>query len=269
MVATFDRKNKAPSANRVASCLDSAAYWDNYITDYLSNGDGSKGEINLYIKSFYNQLVTLALSRMNLGKDSKILKIDLWNEGVETSRDILSNFKNIETFSFDLSKNICLLAKSRLNKAGIVQATCQNIPYASNHFDLLLDLSTIDHIPFHKTTQVFEEYHRVLKPKGMLAIAFWQSNLATKYILHTNPEQLYFDRKKVAKALQKTGFEIVASYNVGALLTLLECNYWMGDFLFWRLKAAFDQRLFNWSANLEPYVYNWLGGLRVYYAIHT
>jgi len=267
LVSHFNSKRN-PSVNRVASCLDNASYWDNYTAGYLGNNQISKGQINLYIKAFYYQLVSLALSRLEKNKKPKILKIDLWNEGVETSRDILGKFGYADAFSFDLSKNICCLAKNRLNEVGIVQATCQNIPYASSNFDLLLDLSTIDHIPFNKTQQVFEEYYRVLKPKGMLAIAFWQSNLATKYLRHIDPEQLYFDSKKVAKSLEKIGFDIVASYNLGALLTLRECNFWMGEFLYWRLKAAFDERLFSWSAKLEPYVYNWLGGLHVYYAIH-
>lgn len=267
MVSFFSSKRKPP-VNRAASCLDNASYWDNYSAGYLSNNQISKGQINLYIKAFYYQLVSLALSRLEENKKPRILKIDLWNEGVETSRDILGKFGKTDAFSFDLSKNICCLAKERLNEVGIVQATCQNIPYASSNFDLLLDLSTIDHIPFNKTTQVFEEYYRLLKPKGMLAIAFWQSNIATKYLLHIDPEQLYFDSKKVANSLEKIGFKIVASYNLGALITLHECNFWIGDFLYWRLKRVFDERLFNWSAKLEPYIYNWLGGLRVYYAIH-
>lgn len=263
MVTTVDNDK----GNRSADFSDTAAFWDNYIAQYLSNSQVSKGEIELYIKTFYDQLVALALKRMMLNEHSRVLKIDLWNEGVETSRDILGNLKYVETFGFDLSKNICNLAKKRLQNAGVVQATCQSIPYASNCFDLVLDLSTIDHIPFHKTPQVFDEYYRVLKPGGMLAVAFWQSNVATKYLLEVNPGQLYFDSRKVAGLLQKAGFEIVTSYNVGALITMLNCNIWAGKFLFWRLKAAFDERLFE-VAKLEPYFYNWLGGLRVYYALH-
>lgn len=266
MVSTFRVKRKAALANQEAIYSDSASFWDSYIADYLANGHGSKGQINLYIKLFYDQLVALALKRLNLCDKSKVLKIDLWNEGVEISRDILGNLSNVETFGFDLSKNVCFNAKARLKKAGIVQATCQNIPYASDEFDLLLDLSTIDHIPFHKTRQVFEEYYRVLKPKGLLAVAFWQSNLATKYLLHPDPYQLYFDSRKVAVSLEEVGFRIVDNYTVGALLTMLECNFWVGQFLYWRLKAAFDERLFD-VAKLEPHVYNWLGGLRVYCAI--
>ena len=268
VVASFYKKNNVHLNNRAAICSDTAAYWDNYVIDYLTKNEKSKGQIDQYIHLFYKRLVSLALGRLVLAQKLRILKVDLWNEGVEISRDILNNFEGIETYGFDLSKNICNLAKARLDKTGVVQATCQNIPYISGNFDLVLDLSTIDHIPFHKTSQVFEEYYRVLKPKGLLAIAFWQSNLATKYLLEVNPEQLYFDSKKVADSLEDIGFKIVGSYNVGALLTMLECNFWVGKFLYWRLKAAFERRLFEYSTKLEPCLYNLLGGLRVYYAIH-
>lgn len=211
----------------------------------------------------------MALGRLNNNKDLRILKVDLWNEGVETSRDILSHFAHTETIAFDLSKAICRLAKNRLPRSGIAQATCQTLPFADEKFDLLLDLSTIDHIPFSKIKEVLTEYCRVLKPQGLLAVAFWQSNTMTKYFLNIDPEQLYFDSGKVADALENAGFEIVDSYDIGALLTLKDCNFWLGEFIFWRLKTAFEDRLLTSAARIEPYILNWLGGLHVYYACHA
>jgi SAM-dependent methyltransferase len=210
----------------------------------------------------------LALGRIKLNSKSRILKVDLWNEGVETSRDILSHFEGFQTVGFDLSKCICRMANERLRGTGILQATCQTLPFAGKGFDLVLDLSTIDHIPFSKTKVIFNEYFRVLKPKGLLAIAFWQSNLATKYILQADPDQFYFDSKRVAESLEDSGFNIIESYNTGLLLTVKNCNFWLGQFMFWRLKTVFEDQLLASSAKLEPYLINWLGGLRVYYACH-
>ncbi len=255
------------SGSRVAACLDSASYWEDVVDAYVKH-KGGKACSHQYIKFFYNQLVALALGRLNVTRETKILKVDLWNEGVETSRDILGNLRNVESFGFDFSKTVCRLAKQRLHDTAVTQATCRKLPFASQKFDLLLDLSTIDHIPFSKTKEIFEEYYRVLKPKGMLAIAFWQSNIATKYFLHVDPEQLYFDSKKVAYSLEEIGFKIVDSYNIGALLTIIDCNFWLGQFLFWRLKTAFEDKLFTSAARVEPYIFNWLGGLRVFYAYH-
>jgi hypothetical protein len=108
----------------------------------------------------------------------------------------------------------------------------------------------------------------VLKPKGLLAIAFWQSNIVTKYFLYAPAEQRYLDKKKVAAELEDNGFCIVSSYDIGSLLTITESNLWLGPFLFWRLKAAFEDRLFSSVAKLEPYIVNMMGGLHVFYARH-
>jgi SAM-dependent methyltransferase len=197
-----------------------------------------------------------------------VLKVDLWNEGVETTRDVLGKFANVDAVGFDFSKTICHMAKNRLHNSSVTQATCQNLPFASEKFDLVLDLSTIDHIPFVYAGEVFSEYYRVLKPEGLLAMAFWRSNVITKYFLHSPTEQLYFDEKKVARELEDNGFRIVSSYDIGSLLTITESNLWLGPFLFWRLKAAFEDRLFTSVAKIEQYILNMMGGLHVFYARH-
>ena len=266
MAAPIKNAHAKAYGNGLATCLDTISYWDNYGRDYVLKLKSVNDYSNQYIKSFYRQFVAMALGRLKLSRDLRVLKVDLWNEGVETSRDILSHLADFDTVGFDLSKTICHLAKDRLYNTGIAQATCQNMPFAREKFDLILDLSTIDHIPFSKTEEIFKEYYRVLKPKGLLAIAFWQSNTATKYFLHIDPEQLYFDSKKVANSLQTIGFKIVDSHNIGALLTLIDCNFWLGQFIFWRLKAAFEDKLFTSTASVEPYIFNWLGGLHVFYA---
>jgi ubiquinone/menaquinone biosynthesis C-methylase UbiE len=198
----------------------------------------------------------------------KVLKADLWNEGIETSRDVLGQFEKYETVGFDVSKTVCQHAKRRLRKPGLLQATCQALPFSSNSFDLVLDLSTIDHMPFATSQKVLTEYYRVLKPQGLLAIAFWQSNIATKYLMSANPDQLYFDRKQIAKSLEQIGFEIVDSYNLGSLLTIMESNFWLGQVMFWQLKAVFKDSLIKFTTKVEPYTINYLGGLHVFYSVH-
>ncbi len=270
LVAIYKGDNNAVASNVLApACFDSSiSYWDNYVNNYVLESKGVHDWSHQYIKAFYHQLVARALGRLKFVRDLRILKVDLWNEGVETSRDILGYFSNFDTVGFDLSKTTCHLAKKRLRNSAITQATCQKLPFACGKFDLVLDLSTIDHIPFSKSKEVFAEYYRVLKPRGLLAIAFWQSNTVTKYFFNANNHQLYFDRKKVANSLENIGFKIVDSYDTGALLTVTDSNFWLGPFLFWTLKAAFEDRLYTYAAKIEQYIINWLGGLHVFYACH-
>lgn len=259
---------KPNSSDGLAACSGSMSYWDNYVSNYFNERKYMQDWTTQYIKSFYLQLVNHALGRLNPSNDLRVLKVDLWNEGVETSRDILGNFTSVDAVGFDFSKTICRLAKNRLHNSSIAQATCQSLPFASGKFDLVLDLSTIDHIPFSNAIDIFGEYYRVLKPKGLLAMAFWRSNIVTKYFFHGSPEQLYFDKKKVASALKDNGFTIISSYDIGSLLTITESNLWFGPFLFWQIKRAFEDRLFTSVAKFEQYVLNMMGGLHVFYARH-
>lgn len=259
---------KPNTSDHLAACLGSMSYWDNNVVNYAMERKNIQEWTHQYIKSFYQQLVNRALGQVKATKNLHVLKVDLWNEGVETTRDVLGNFANVDAVGFDFSKTICQMAKNRLHNSSVAQATCQNLPFASEKFDLVLDLSTIDHIPFVYAGEVFSEYYRVLKPEGLLAMAFWRSNVITKYFLHSPVEQLYFDEKKVARELEDNGFKIVSSYDIGSLLTITESNLWLGPFLFWRLKAAFEDKLFSSVAKLEQYVLNMMGGLHVFYARH-
>ncbi len=262
------KNEQLAAGKKFGTYIDSPTYWDSFGQDYVFQRIPVNPLCNQYIKHFYDQFLSLALGRLNLNNTLRILKVDLWNEGIETSRDILGQLKNYDTVGFDLSWAVCKHAKNRLPNTGVVHATCQTLPFASDNFDLVLDLSTIDHIPFDKAKEVFTEYYRVLKPNGLLAVAFWQSNLVTKYVKNVDPDQLFFERKKVAASLEEIGFEIVHSYDTGALLTMIDCNLWLGQFLFWRLKAAFREKLLTSAAKVEPYIINWLGGLHVFYAYH-
>ncbi|MCW4003205.1 MAG: class I SAM-dependent methyltransferase [Candidatus Bathyarchaeota archaeon] len=251
-----------------ATSNSSMAYWDNYVTNYFLARQQTPEWIRRYIRMFYFQLVNRALGQLGADKNLRILKVDLWNEGVETSRDILGSLPSVEGVGFDFSNRICRLAKNRLRNVGITQAVCQNLPFDSGKFDLVLDLSTIDHIPFSGVSKIFAEYYRVLKPKGLLATAFWRSTFITKYFLCPHEDQFYFDEKKVACVLQENGFTIVSSYDVGSLLTLMESNFWFGQFVFWQLKRAFEDKLLTSVATFEQYFLNMMGGLHVFCARH-
>jgi len=259
---------KPDESDHLAACLGNMSYWDNRVTNYEVERKNIQEWTHQYIKIFYQQLVNRALGQLKSTKNLHVLKVDLWNEGVETTRDILGNFASVDAVGFDFSKRICRMAKNRLHSSNVTQATCQSLPFASEKFDLVLDLSTIDHIPFAYADEVFSEYYRVLKPKGLLAMALWRSNIITKYFLHTPAEQLYFDVKKVANELEVNGFRIISSYNTGSLLTITESKLWLGPFMFWRMKTAFEDKLFSSVAKLEQYVLNIMGGLHVFYARH-
>jgi hypothetical protein len=56
----------------------------------------------------------------------------------------------------------------------VANATCHSLSFGSGKFDLVLDLSIIDPVPFRDVNLVFGEYYLVLRPDELLALAFWR-----------------------------------------------------------------------------------------------
>jgi len=69
-------------------------------------------------------------------------------------------------------------------------------------FDLVLDLSTLDHIHPEEIESAISEYNRVLKPGGVLGLIFWAAE-AVDYIPH---EIQYFFPPKFALSILKRYF---------------------------------------------------------------
>lgn len=87
-----------------------------------------------YIGNSYLKATKIGLKYVNQNKIN-LLKIDLWNEGIECQRDILSHFQNDENFNLygiDISPVVLSRAKSRLKNVNLVQGDIRNLPFKSD-----------------------------------------------------------------------------------------------------------------------------------------
>lgn len=198
---------------------------------------------NLYSKSMEIGLNHVKSSMVNL------LKTDLWNEGIEREKDVLGrcqNNQNLHIYGIDISKVVCFHAKPNVKKIHIVQATIENLPFTENFFNMILDLSTSDHIPENKAIDVLKEYKRVLKKGGVIVIIFrhnsfvnrWYNSFAIKHA-KTRPQdntQFYFSEKLIENA--EKSFDFFEEYTIGILL------------IFGRLLSKLPVRLRNFVLNL-------------------
>lgn len=237
--------------------LGSAEYWDESAKEYV-NGKQSENWLKQYIKAMYLKIVYDTTN-----PNWKILKVDLWNEGVEKTRSILSHLPNDST-GFDISKQTCMKAKRNITQ-DVAQASCLDLPYRTGYFDAVLDLSTIDHISLQFAPKIFSEYYRILKQNGVLSVVFWQHNFPTKFILHRISDQLYFDHKTMQSLLEKAGFKVQRAFNIGSLMTINDSSKPI-NFVFWQVKKVLEKKLIDLSLELEFSLPNVLGGLRVIYA---
>lgn len=108
-----------------------------------------------------------------------LLKSDLWDEGVSSASghiyDLLrERKKTTEIVGIDVSPVICNFAKMRMcNEEPMVAcADVRKLPFGSETFDVILDASTLDHIPPTDIPSVMNEYERILKEGGILTISF-------------------------------------------------------------------------------------------------
>ena len=116
-------------------------------------------------------------------KDTKVitmLKTDLWTEGIVRSREVLAHAVHlaekrgflVNAYGQDISLEICHMAIEHGTPAIIEQGDIRQIHAPNGFFNLILDVSTIDHLPFSQAIDAFREYTRCLRAGGILVLMF-------------------------------------------------------------------------------------------------
>jgi len=180
---------------------------------------------------FLYYLDRLTMEAVEIGLESLkdrrglLLKTDLWNEGVEYSRNVLRKIYNYKSFDLDLygidvSDKICISAKKLNPFVNAFQADIRSLPFKDNSLDIILDLSTLDHIPLSSVPNVLKGYSRILKENGILVLIFWYGNLTLKFILKFKKMkcklQFFFPINIIKREIRKN-FSILKEYRVGAI----------------------------------------------------
>ncbi len=107
--------------------------------------------------------------------------------------------------------------KAKKRDLKVINAVAENLPYSDASKDFALMVTTICFVDdIYKS---FQEANRVLKNNGNLIIGFVDKNspLGKIYLKHKTEslfyrDAIFFGTKEVYKILQKTGFEIVETY---------------------------------------------------------
>lgn len=172
--------------------------------------------------SSYMRAIEILLSHTT-ASELCALKTDLWNEGVETNRDILGRLElcqRLRIVGVDVSNVTCQLARKHLQNTFIANADIRHLPFKNESFDTIFDLSTIDHVLPSEMPVVLGEYQRTLKGPGLLLLFFWyQGELFRVFRMlrkpsryKTAPYLYYLPINLVESALRKNGFDVIAKY---------------------------------------------------------
>jgi len=116
----------------------------------------------------------IALIQQHFGalRGKKILKLDLWNEAVNTRILNWMDGQGAETYGLDISH--ITASRAQLNSISsngrlrILQSDIRSIPFANNSFDFVYTMGTIEHVEEYEI--VVQEIQRVLKTGGRTII---------------------------------------------------------------------------------------------------
>lgn len=147
----------------------------------------------------------------------KLLKVDLWTEGIVRSREVLDTalikaqqqgycFSSSSVYSMDIASVTCQKAKQHI-PYHIAQASVTNLPFKRDSFDIIFDPSTSDHINCFEAMQAWLEYASCLKSHGILVLYFSHSSgtLAKK----VDGTYYTFPILEVKQSLRYAGFSIL------------------------------------------------------------
>jgi len=139
---------------------------------YVSERKGRFRFKDYAFREVYGELIKQTI---NLAPgDPLVLKTDLWNEGIEDGRSLVSYASGSTLVCTDISRYVCESANRRedsKSKFQPVRATLLAPPLRAT-FDVILDVSTVDHMPQNLRAIWMSSEAYLLKPGGLLLISF-------------------------------------------------------------------------------------------------
>lgn len=186
--------------------------WDNWSRKKTYNN--KKLDLYYHIRNRnFHWLTSLSFSLIKDNKNIRILKTDLWNEAKKNE----TFFVKREEFKcgVDISNKVCTLTKAKYPHLKIIQGNIGELPFSEGSFDLIWDISTIDH--FKNPEKVIQEYYYTLKPGGVLLLVV-ENPFCVSYPI--TKIQSFFGRhvpfktflpSNIRRICNRSGFEIAGS----------------------------------------------------------
>lgn len=207
-----------------------------------------------YTTQYYRQC-EIALIRRILPKLAglRVLKLDLWNEAVNTRILNWMERQGAETYRVDLSsvtvRRAARNARRQASRMRLSQSDIRLLPFASGVFDFVYTMGTIEHVAEHR--KAVAEVQRVLKPGGLAVVGVpYKWNLFLRPLLVAaldrfgkypySPEKA-FSWKELRGVLEECGFQVVSRTGLLSAPGILR----MGELFLYRRKIPL-YRLSKW-----------------------
>ena len=187
--------------------------------------------LSYYLGNSYRRATKIGL-RYQASNRINLLKTDLWNEGIRTDREVMSGYqdnKRFNLYGIDVSRLTCYSAQEKNKKINIIRGSIRSLPFRDSYFDVVLDLSTLDHVPENEVSGVIQGYKQVLKKDGILILIFWYPSVLQRLVSKlgklTNQDQpiglvQYYFPVSPLKDEVKRDFDILEEFCLGTLLNI-------------------------------------------------
>jgi hypothetical protein len=168
----------------------------------------------------YTQLIKETISK-ELSQDPTVLKTDLWNEGIEIGRDLASEIchetADLTLVGTDISTYVCKTALTATDRLFHVVRTTLLFPPFRKVFDMIVDPSTVDHMPTRLREIWINAECSLLKENGVLIISFdCKLNLFNELYHRLFTRKLYpewtLTPSEVRALLTRLGFRVIREH---------------------------------------------------------
>ena len=183
----------------------------------------------------------------------RVLKLDLWNEAINTRILAWVAEQGARAVGIDASQIVTRRALQNSRREGfgieIVRADIRDLPFAADSFDVVYTMGTIEHIDEYR--QAIAEVHRVLRPGGTAIIGvpnFWDPFLRPLIVSFLEAIDRYpyapeksFTRAELRREVEAAGLNVVEMTGILALPGVLR----MLD-LFLHVRKGLGPRWTSW-----------------------
>ncbi len=157
-----------------------------------------------------------------LPKNAKVLDVGC-GAGVPVAQFLVE--RGFEVTGIDFSENMLKLASKNVPKAEFILKEMTKLDFEADSFDGLTAFYSIIHVPREKHYSLFQSFHRILKPEGIMLICLgtdeWE---ATEDYYGTEMFWSQHSPKNSLQLIKKAGFEIISD---NFLVRGGERHYWI------------------------------------------
>lgn len=148
----------------------------------------------------------------------RVLDIGCWSGQFEK----LAVNDAAEIVGIDPGKTAIEYARKRITKASFFVGNARSLHFKNGSFDVVTFFDVIEHLPINTEINALKEINRVLNRKGYLILSTPNKHFASIlldpafFIL----KHRHYSQQELRSMLEKTGFKIESSFNVGGFFLL-------------------------------------------------